>query len=306
MNWKLKSAIRHTVLALPGGASLYRHLTTRVLGTQHGMAAKWFRVFPAHVRVLQEKLGDQARSAPLWCFDSGATPAAGFASALVSDEPGLLTDRFGRLADLYLETSRRILAEKGPGLAELAHAPEGRFDDLTAALAPHKHARDALAAARMSYSADHATAVSPEWRGRIGLIYSAGTFEHYTPEQVAAELRRMRDALRPGGILSHVVDHRDHRWHADKSISPLLHLTLDEETYAKQFANPLDYHNRWMKSDWVRVIEAHGFEVEARTVIAMTPDLAPLASDQFAPAFRSLPEDDLGSLVTHFVAVKKN
>lgn len=306
MNWKLKSAIRHSILALPGGAGLYRHLTTRVLGTQHGMAAKWFRVFPAHVKVLQEKLGDQARGAPLWCFDSGATPAAGFASALVSDESGLLTDRFDRLADLYLETGRKILAEKGRGLADLSEAPAGRFDKVCATLAPHKRCLDALAAVNISYSADHATAVSEPWRGHIGLVYSAGTFEHYTPEQVDTELARMREALRPGGILSHVMDHRDHRWHADKSISPLLHLTLDDDDYAKQFANPLDYHNRWMMSEWVKAIEAHGFEVEARTVIPMTPDLVPLARERFAPSFRGLTDDELQSLVTHFVAIKRD
>jgi hypothetical protein len=305
MNWKLKSAIRHSILAMPGGAGLYRYLTTRVIGTQHGMAAKWFRVFPAHVKVLQEKFGDDARNVPLWCFDSGATPAAGFASALVSDEPGILTDRWNRLADLYVETGRKILEEKGSVLASLSKAPEGRFEEVCRAVVSHKRAKEALAAVRMTYSGGHNIAGSDLWSGRVGLVYSAGTFEHYTPEQVDQELARMRDALRPGGVLSHVMDHRDHRWHADKTISPWLHLTLDADTYARDFSNPLDYHNRWLKSQWIEALARHGFEVEARTVIPMTSDLVPLARDKFAPEFKHLSDDDLASLVTHFVAVKR-
>lgn len=305
MNWKLKSAIRKAVLASPGGADLYRYLTYRVLGTQHGMAGKWFRVFPNHIKVLQEKFGEDARHAPLWCYDSGATPAAAFAAALACDKPCLLTDRHNRLADTYLETSRRILAEKGREIAALSHAPDGRFEEVRVMLASCKGSLEAIRALGMSYSKDHAAATSPEWKGRIGLIFSAGTFEHYRPDQVESELARMHAALRPGGVLSHVIDHRDHRWHADKSISPLLHLTLSKDEYARKFDNPLDYHNRWLQSDWIRAMERHGFEVEPRVRHAYTPDLVPLDRGKLAEEFRDHPDRDIEVIVTHFVAVKR-
>lgn len=304
MNWKLKAAIRKTILACPGGAQLYRFLTYRVIGTQHGMAGKWFRVIPNHVRVLQEKFGDGARKAPLWCYDSGATPAAAFAAALASDEPCLLTDRHNRLADTYLETSRKIFADKGPELATLSKAPEGRFAEVCQKLASCHSSLEAIKTLGMTYAKDHESALSPEWKSRIGLIFSAGTLEHYTPEEVDRELARMYEALRPGGVLSHVIDHRDHRWHADKSISPLLHLTLSRDEYTRQFGNALDYHNRWMQSDWVRAMERHGFIVEPRTRHAYTPDLVPLDRSKLADEFRNLPENDFQVIVTHFVAVK--
>jgi SAM-dependent methyltransferase len=305
MNWKLKAALRNTILAAPGGAQLYRYLTYRVLGTQHGMAGKWFRVIPNHVRVLQEKFGDDARHASLWCYDSGATPAAAFAAALVSDEPCLLTDKHNRLADTYLETSRKVLAEKGEELAQLARAPEGRFGEVRSTLASCKSSLEAIRSLGMTYSKDHNTACSPEWKGRVGLIFSAGTLEHYTPEQVDVELARMHQALRPGGVLSHVIDHRDHRWHADKSISPLLHLTLSPEEYTRKFGNALDYHNRWMQSDWVRAMERHGFAVEPRFRHAYSDDLVPLDRSKLSEEFRNLPDSDFEVIVTHFVAVKK-
>ncbi len=305
MNWKLKSALRHSVLALPGGAALYRHLTTRVLGTQHGMAAKWFRVFPAHVRVMKEKFGPEARMIPMWCFDSGATAAAGFANALVSDVPGLLTDRWDRLTNRYLETSRKILAEKGAELAALANAPAGHHAAVMAKAAVATDCRSALAGLGISYASRHEEAVSDMWLGKIGIVYSAGTFEHYTPEQVDATLEIMSKALRPGGVLSHVVDHRDHRWHADKSIPPFLHLTLDETSYQKQFGNPLDYHNRWMQSRWVEAFKKHGFEVECKAIFRYDNTPVPLDRSSLAPPFHNLPDEDLDVLVTHFVATKR-
>ena len=305
MNWKIKAAIRKAILASPGGARLYRYLTYRVLGTQHGMAGKWFRVMPNHVRVLQEKLGDEARHARLWCYDSGTTPAAAFAAALVCDEPCLLTDRNDRLADTYLGTSRTILAEKGRELAEISRAPDRRLEEVRKLVASCRGSLEAIRALGMEYSPNHDAACSPEWEGRIGLIFSAGTLEHYTPEEVGRELARMHRALRPGGILSHVIDHRDHRWHADKSISPLLHLTLTSEEYKRRFGNALDYHNRWMQSDWVKAMEDHGFAVEPRIRHAYTSDLVPLDRSRLAYEFRHLPASDFEVIVTHFVAVKR-
>jgi hypothetical protein len=66
--------------------------------------------------------------------------------------------------------------------------------------------------------------------------------------------------------------------------------------------NSLDYHNRWLRGDWVRFFESHGYQVETRTVIANTPDLVQIDPQQLAPAYRHADESDLASLVTHFIA----
>jgi SAM-dependent methyltransferase len=304
MNWKIKSAIRHGLLTLPGGVSLYRRLTSEWLGTQHGMAAKWFRVFPAHIRVLEEKFGNGARSVPLWCFDSGTTPAAGFAQAIVSDEPGLLTDRWDRLSNRYLPHARSQVEENGSKLANLSRAPMGRLDEVRAKLRDASGSVDALSALGQTFVPRHEAATEAPWRGTIGLIYSAGSFEHYTPEEVARHLGLMKDALRPGGVLSHVVDHRDHRWHADKSIPPFLHLTLGTGDYQRRFGNPLDYHNRWLKSRWITELEKHGFEVECKIIFRHETGQKRLSRQELDPAFHDASDDDLDCLVTHFIARK--
>jgi len=304
MNHRLKSALRRSVLALPGGAPLYRWLTGKLLGTQAGMTAKWFRVFPAHLKVLRQTFGEAARAQSLWCQDCGASPAAALAMALATDKPGLLTDRFHRLSDRYLDACRKVLAEKGRGLAELSLAPPDRFDAVQAA-AQQRTALAVMRAAGMTYRPDYSVIQHDPWRGQLGMVFSAGTLEHYRPDEVRALLTLTRDCLRPGGVLSHVMDHRDHRWHADKTISPLLHLTLTEEEYARRFSNPLDYHNRWMRSRWVALLEELGFTVACHDVFTYTDDLVPLSRDRLAPEFRELTEADRKALVTHFVAVKR-
>lgn len=302
MNWKLKSLIRRTITATPGGHHLYRWLTAKVFGMQAGMATKWFRVIPNHVKVMQNHFGSDARGVSMWCFNCGATPAPAYAMAVATDRPGLLTDQDDRMSGRYLGVSKRLLAEKGPELAVLSAAPDDRVQELLGKLPVSGDAGAVMAGIGMTYSADHATALEAPWRGTIGLMFSTGTMEHYTPAELENWMAMVKQVMRPDGVLSHVMDHRDHRWHADKSIPPLLQYTLSEEEFQQVMGNTLDYHNRWLRSDWVRFFESHGFEVETRTVIPNTPDLVQIDHSQLAPAYRDAADSDLDSLVTHFMA----
>lgn len=303
MNWHVKYLLRHSLLALPGGEQAYRWLTATLLGTNAGMAYKWFRVLPSHVKVLQQHYGAAAREQRLWCFDSGATMAAGLAFALLSDEPCLLTDRLNRLQARYHRVARRVLQEQGAELARLASAPPHRVATIysaTAILPTEK----ALAAIGICYAATHTVAQNPTWQHNIGGIISAGTLEHYTPLELEEQVAGMYVALKAGGVMSHVVDHRDHRWHADKRLSPLSHLYLDEESYQRRFANPLDYHNRWLRSQYITLFTRHGFSVTCRDNIENTANLIPLSHEKLAAPFMQTSEDDLRHLVTHFIAVR--
>jgi hypothetical protein len=302
MNWKLKSLIRRSLTAAPGGHHLYRWLTAKVFGMQAGMATKWFRVIPNHVKVMQRYFGADARNVSMWCFNCGATPAPAYGMAVATDRPGLLTDQDDRMSGRYLGVSKRLLAEKGPELAELSGAPDDRVAALLKQVPVSGDGHAVMQGIGMTYSADHATALQAPWRGNIGLMFSTGTMEHFTPEQLDDWISMVKQAMRPDGVLSHVMDHRDHRWHADKSIAPLLQYTLSEDEFKKVMGNSLDYHNRWLRSDWVRFFESHGYTVETRTVIPNTPDLVQVDHDLLAPAYRHADETDLNSLVTHFMA----
>jgi len=240
----------------------------------------------------------------MWCFDSGTTIAAGLCMAIGTEEPGLLTDRWDRLSDRYCSISIRLLREKGAELSRLSRAPAGCHDHVLQEVVGKK-ARAALGAVGMSYAGSHAAAGDRAWRGRLGCIFSGGALEHYRAEQLEGEVARMSDALKPGGVMSHTVDHRDHRWHADKRISPLEHLTMSENRFLERFGNPLEYHNRWLRSRYVDLLTRHGFTVECRDVITYGSEFVALDTARLVPPFRDASEEDLRSLVTHFVAVRR-
>jgi hypothetical protein len=302
MHWKIKSLIRRSLTAAPGGHQLYRWLTAKVIGMQAGMATKWFRVIPNHVKVMQDHFGPHARDVSMWCFNCGATPAPAYAMAVATDRPGLLTDQDDRMSGRYLAVSKRLLTEKGPSLAEFSNAPSDRVSSMLGKLPVSGDAVSVMKDIGMTYSADHATALGAPWRGNIGLMFSTGNLEHFTPDELETWMEMVGQAMRPDGVLSHVMDHRDHRWHADKSISPLLQYTLSEDDFQQVMGNSLDYHNRWLRSDWVRFFESHGYRVECRTVIPNTPDLVQIDHSRLAPPYQHADEVDLTSLVTHFVA----
>ena len=305
MNWKLKSLVRRTLTSAPGGHHLYRWLTAKVFGMQAGMATKWFRVIPNHVKVMQLHFGPDARNISMWCFNCGATPAPAYAMAVASDLPGLLTDQDDRMSSRYLGVSKRLLTEQGPSLATLSAAPSGRLESLLEQVPVQGDAIAVMKEIGMTYSASHTAALEAPWCGNIGLMFSTGTMEHYTPAELGLWIEMVKQVLRPDGILSHVMDHRDHRWHADKTISPHLQYTLSESEFREVMGNSLDYHNRWLRSDWIRFFESHGYVVDTRTVIANTPELVQTAPALLAPEYCHATESDLNSLVTHFIARRR-
>ena len=302
MNWKLKSLIRRSITSTPGGHHLYRWLTSKVLGMQAGMATKWFRVIPNHVKVMQDHFGPDARDVSMWCFNCGATPAPAYAMAVASDQPGLLTDQDDRMSGRYLAVSKRLLSEKGPELTGQSSAPSDRVASLLQQLPDRGDASTAMKGIGMTYSTRHSIATEAPWRGNIGLMFSTGNLEHFSPEELDDWMAMVKQAMRPDGVLSHVMDHRDHRWHADKSISPLLQYTLSDDEFRQVMGNSLDYHNRWLRGDWVRFFESHGYDVKCRTVFPNTPDLVQTNRKALAPAYQQATDDELESLVTHFVA----
>jgi SAM-dependent methyltransferase len=94
----------------------------------------------------------------------------------------------------------------------------------------------------------------------VDLCHSGGVLEHYPPATLAAFLAECFRILRPGGVVSHVFDHRDHLYHADKRWPFLAHLALPGPVYAALCGHPLLYHNRLLPAEVMRLFEAAGFE----------------------------------------------
>jgi SAM-dependent methyltransferase len=92
------------------------------------------------------------------------------------------------------------------------------------------------------------------------LCHSGGVLEHYRPAVLAAFLRESFRVLRPGGVASHVYDHRDHLRHVDPSWPFLAHMALPDAVHRALFGHRLMFHNRLAPTEVLALFEAAGFE----------------------------------------------
>lgn len=113
--------------------------------------------------------------------------------------------------------------------------------------------------------------------------------------------------------MSHIVDHRDHLYHVDKSIEFLAHLRHSRSTYQMLFGHPLGFHNRLSPAQVCDQFAAAGFErlavrrliLPSQTYVfddeAIALGRPGLKRRQLAPEFRSMSDADLCTAAGHYL-----
>lgn len=95
---------------------------------------------------------------------------------------------------------------------------------------------------------------------KCDIIHSGGVLEHYTLENLKAFIATTAEILNPGGISSHIFDHRDHLYHADKESHFLQHLRFSEASYRFLFGHKLCFHNRLSSGEIEALFTEAGLE----------------------------------------------
>ena len=270
----LRGASKGAALALlgrlPGGAHAYRELTRVQMGTQATHVDKLSRVLPGYLTAWRERCGlELSDGLRLWIHEPGWTPFWALASYLLTGQGGVLTNIEARMLDRYL-------ARAVNGVLALAlPAPQSRLRRVEALRWEHD-VRRAVAALGARLMEGHDEDRLPLPSGSVDLAHSGGALEHYTPARLRAFLAECHRILRPGGIASHVLDHRDHLHHADHGYPFLAHLALPEPLYRALLGGPLTYHNRLSPARVVALFEEAGFErVALRRLVLPDPAASP-------------------------------
>jgi hypothetical protein len=175
--------------------------------------------------------------------------AAGARQVYLTDMHRLLHPRTLRAAMAFVaERADRIEAALGvPADAVRAglDAPEGLdFQGLLAWLG-------------FTYLAPYDIARGPE----IDIAYSHTVLEHISPEGLAGLFAGLRAKLAPGGVMSHGVDHTDHRSNQDPALSTIDFLRYSDAAWKLFCLNPQDYTNRLRHPDYLKLIREAGFGV---------------------------------------------
>ncbi len=96
--------------------------------------------------------------------------------------------------------------------------------------------------------------------GTFDACISTNTLEHIPEESIVSIFRELKRIIRPGGLISAVIDYSDHYAHTDRNISYLNFLTFSAAEFARH-NHSVHYQNRLRHSDYERIFTNLGFEV---------------------------------------------
>jgi SAM-dependent methyltransferase len=298
MNWRLKLLAQNAAGLTPLTADLYSFVTTELLRTRVGEPRKWCQWYREHV-ILMKRHGElNLRGSRGWIIDSGYTSA----SPLLACLSGATTVFSGRrrfsLRPSYHAIAIATVEKNLPkllGTLGCSADEAGRMLDLAKAADP-----------KALPSSLNARFLSRHWPPPVDIpdrsldfVISMGALEHYSPSDLRRLFAEMVRVLRPGGVLSHIVDHRDHSHHAQSRLSPLHHLKYSDAMWRLIARPPFSYTNRLLRSDYLDLFAELPVEV---TYSGWDPH-GQWEFDQrtFAPRFRDRPAADYEALVSHFV-----
>lgn len=306
-----KAAVLSGFGRLPGGARLYRELTRNWMGTQATHVDKLRRVWPGYVDVWRTRCSLEFDGLDVWVHEGGWTPFPALVSYLLTGKGGTITNSEGRVLDRYLARAvNGALSSELP--SELVSAERrSRLEPLRWS----DHACDALKEVGAKEIIVQRSAAIPLPATSHDLCHSGGALEHYCPEVLRSFLHECYRVLRPGGIASHVFDHRDHLYHADKGLPFMAHLALPGRVYQLLCGHALGYHNRLLPTQVATMFEEVGFEpvavrrmilpdrryVEGEEALAGRPGLQ---RSRLALQFRTTSDVDLRTAAAHYLVRK--
>ena len=99
----------------------------------------------------------------------------------------------------------------------------------------------------------------------VDLVISKSVLEHVPDRQVEPQLADLQRVLRPGGVMIHIIDLRDHLHQAGENGVAgdwLEALRYPPKLFDAMFSNRSTYINRLRAGEWLDVLAATGFETE--------------------------------------------
>ncbi|HEX4962153.1 MAG TPA: class I SAM-dependent methyltransferase [Thermoanaerobaculia bacterium] len=292
----------------PGGAHFYRELTRSRMGTQATHVDKLKRVWPGYLDVWKLHAGLDLEGRDVWIHEGGWTPYPLLVNFLLTGKAGTVTNSEGRILSRYLARAvngaltSAFPVDRVPEERRRRIEPLRWYDTAAEAIAE-------IGGAEVKCQRGKPIALPS---ASVDLCHSGGALEHYRPDELRIFLAECFRILRPGGIASHVFDHRDHLHHSDRRLPFLAHLGMPDGLYTLLCGHPLGYHNRLLPEEVAALFEAAGFErialrrmilpdrryVEGAEVLAGRPGLS---RSLLRKRFQQASEEDLRTAAAHYL-----
>ena len=282
------------------GEDVYEWLTAVALGTQGGMSRKWCYWFREHIVLSRRHAHLKIPGRRVWLFEPGWSLAPVMLGRLVTGRGPLVTEEHPRLARRYVSVAVSEVAEVAGRMSRSA----GHLDldlSLLDRLREVASPRRALELCGAQYAVLGLAGLETLPASSADLCISMGRLEHCGESELGWLFSQMHRVLAPGGIGSHIVDHRDHLWHFDKSIHCFRHLTYSDEEWAAMARGRKLFRNRLLERDYVNLFEDAGFEVLAHVHALHHSDASGVDPETLWGRYRELSREDLAAAVSHFV-----
>ncbi|KXK57360.1 MAG: Methyltransferase domain protein [Chlorobi bacterium OLB7] len=140
----------------------------------------------------------------------------------------------------------------------------------------------------------------------IDVLTTTSVFEHIPAADIPAILSESSRVVKPTGIISFIIDPKDHYWFFDKSITMFNFLKFSDPMWTV-VNNSQVYQNRLRYSDYIRLFHEAGLRVDEEKIIAATAsELSELKQLHLAPRFQKYSVEDLGVVELRVVLRKNN
>lgn len=136
----------------------------------------------------------------------------------------------------------------------------------------------------------------------VDIVWSRAVLEHIAPPRLEALLRTIRRVLKSDGVMAHLIDNSDHWEHKDKSISRVNFLKFGDSLWSIVNFHPLMYQNRLRHSDYVRLTQSAGFEIDCAEADVCARSMEALSEMRLARRYRQHDLEDLAAITSRIVA----
>lgn len=305
----LKAGSSWPIGQIPGGPRVYHELTCGLLGSQSFHAPKLARAWTRYAQLLQEHSLRPLSEVAVWVHECGWTPISALAGYLVTGRGVVLSNTEARVRDRYLHGALDAALCMRLATDSTERLPVAQRRARLLELRGDSSAQRVIAATggRLIEPVDPRRVPLPA--ASIDFCHTGNAIEHYRPDVLRAFLQECYRVLRPGGIASHVVDHRDHLHHVDRKWPYLFHLSVPDRLYECLFGHDLLYHNRYSPDDMMALFASIGFErIDVRRATAdreYSSDSEVLAAAPGLPGWatsaRGWSQLDLRTAYAHYV-----
>jgi len=120
----------------------------------------------------------------------------------------------------------------------------------------------------------------------VDFVFSHATLEHIAFRDFIATQEQIHRILKPSGIVSHIIDLRDHLG------GGLNNLRFSERIWESDLITKSGFYtNRIRYSQMLKIFQLAGFNVKANVI--ETWDKLPISRSLLSPEFRNLSDEDL-------------